>query len=80
MIVDNEDFTTHAGGWQYYEAFVNSPVFSDRANIVRNNYYIINITSFTAPLLEKTIEVNTIIRSWTIKGKTTIDVEIGNNN
>lgn len=79
ITVDNEDFTTHAGGWQYYEAFVNSPVFSDGANIVRNNYYIINITSFTAPLLEKTIEVNTIICPWSIKGKTTIDVETGNN-
>ncbi|MEY8708078.1 Mfa1 family fimbria major subunit [Bacteroides faecichinchillae] len=80
ITVVNEDFTTHANGWQYYEAFVDSSVFSNGANIVRNNYYIINIMSFTAPLLEKTIEVNTIIRPWTIKGKTTIDVETGNNN
>ena len=77
--VTADDFTTYTGGWQYYETFVNSPVFGGGASLVRNNYYIINITSFTAPLLDKTIEVNTIIREWAIKGKTTIDVETSNN-
>ncbi|MDD3038945.1 Mfa1 family fimbria major subunit [Bacteroides sp.] len=76
----NSDFTIHTGGWQYYETFVNSPtIFSENAGLVRNNYYIINITSFTAPLIEKTIEVNTTICPWNIKGKTTIDIETGNN-
>lgn len=81
LTVISSDFTTHEGGWQYYETFVNSPTdFTEGAGLVRNNYYIINITSFTAPLLDKTIEVNTFIKEWTIKGKTTIDIETGNNN
>ncbi len=78
--VTNEDFTIHEGGWQRYETFINSPTnFSEAAGLIRNNYYIINVTSFTAPLVDKTIEVNTIVAPWTTKGKTTIEVETGNN-
>lgn len=78
--VINTDFTIHEGGWQRYETFINSPTsFSEAASLIRNNYYIINVASFTAPLVDKTIEVNTIVAPWTMKGKTTIEIETGNN-
>lgn len=74
-----KDFIPHEGGWQYYETFVASPTsFTDRSNLKRNNYYIMNITSMTAPVQEKTIEVNTTVANWTVKGKTVIEIETNN--
>lgn len=74
-----EDFTPHEGGWQYYETFVASPTsFTDGSNLKRNNYYIMNITSMTAPVQEKTIEINTTVANWTVKGKTVIEIETNN--
>ena len=74
-----EDFIAHTGGWQYYETFVSSPVsFTEEANLKRNHYYIVNVTSMTAPVQEKTIEVNTTIADWIVKGKTTIEIETNN--
>lgn len=75
----DEDFIVYEGGWQYYETFINSPKdFSENSGLLRNNYYIVHIKSFTAPIQEKTIEVNTIVASWSIKGITHIDIETGN--
>lgn len=73
------DFIEHAGGWQEYETFVDSPAgFTADSNLKRNNYYIINVTSMNAPIQEKTIEVNTTVAEWTVKGKTTIEIETNN--
>lgn len=72
------NFTEYKGGWQYYEAFVASPTtFSEASNLKRNNYYIVNVTSMTAPIQDKSIEVNTTVAAWRMKGKTTIDIETG---
>lgn len=80
LTVTSKDFTTYEDGWQYYETFVNSPTsFSKEAGIVRNNYYIINVRAFTTLQSDKTIEVNTTMVPWVLKGRTTIDVETGNN-
>ena len=80
LTVTPNDFTTYEDGWQYYETFVNSPTsFSKEAGIVRNNYYIINVRAFTTLQSDKTIEVNTTMVPWVLKGRTTIDVETGNN-
>lgn len=80
LTVTTNDFTTYEDGWQYYETFVNSPTsFSKEAGIVRNNYYIINVRAFTTLQSDKTIEVNTTMVPWVLKGRTTIDVETGNN-
>ncbi|WP_455585287.1 Mfa1 family fimbria major subunit [Bacteroides sp.] len=71
-----KDFTEHEGGWQRYEAFVASPTsFNEASNVKRNNYYIANVTYITAPIQEKTIEINTTVAAWTIKGSTTIKIE-----
>lgn len=74
-----EDFTEYAGGRLTYETFVASPSgFNAESNLKRNNYYIMHITSMTAPIREKTIEVNTIVAGWTRKGTTVIDIETHN--
>ncbi len=74
-----EDFVMHTGGWQHYETFVASPSeFTGQSNLVRNNYYIMHITSMTAPVQEKTIEVNTIKAGWSVKGKTVVEIETNN--
>lgn len=73
------DFMAHEGGWQEYETFVASPAkFTADSNLKRNNYYIINVTAINAPIQEKTIEVNTTVADWTVKGKTTIEIETNN--
>lgn len=70
------DFTKCEGGWQYYEAFVASPVaFTEASNLKRNHYYITNITSMTAPAYDKTIEVNTVIAAWTLQGRSQVEIE-----
>lgn len=75
-----EDFVLYEGGWQRYDTFVNSAKeFNTGAGVLRSNYYILNVASFTAPVMDKTIEVNTTIAEWVTKGKTTIDIETGNN-
>lgn len=75
-----EDFVLYEGGWQRYDTFVNSAKeFNTGAGVLRSNYYILNVASFTAPVMDKTIEVNTTIAGWVTKGKTTIDIETGNN-
>ena len=80
LTVTVNDFITYEGGWQYYETFVNSPTdFSVASGIIRNNYYIINVTAFNTLQSDKTIEVNTTMIPWVLKGRTTIDVETGNN-
>ena len=80
LTVTANDFITYEGGWQYYETFVNSPTdFSVASGIIRNNYYIINVTAFNTLQSDKTIEVNTTMIPWVLKGRTTIDVETGNN-
>ena len=80
LTVTVNDFITYEGGWQYYETFVNSPKdFSVASGIIRNNYYIINVTAFNTLQSDKTIEVNTTMIPWVLKGRTTIDVETGNN-
>lgn len=80
LTVTDNDFTGYEGGWQRYETFLNSPTdFNANASVVRSNYYILNVTSFTAPLVDKTIEVNTTIVGWVNRGTTTIDIETGNN-
>ena len=59
---------------------MNSPTdFSVASGIIRNNYYIINVTAFNTLQSDKTIEVNTTMIPWVLKGRTTIDVETGNN-
>lgn len=74
-----EDFKPHKGGWQEYETFVASPTkFTAGSNLKRNTYYIINVTAINAPIQEKTIEVNTTVAGWTVKGKTTIEIETNN--
>lgn len=73
------DFIEHVGGWQEYETFVASPSeFTADSNLKRNNYYIINVTAINAPIQEKTIEVNTTVAEWIVKGKTTIEIETNN--
>lgn len=80
LTVTDNDFTGYEGGWQRYETFLNSPTdFNANASVVRSNYYILNVTSFTAPLVDKTIEVNTTIVGWVNRGTTTVDIETGNN-
>ena len=80
LTVTVNDFITYEGGWQYYETFVNSPTdFNAASGIIRNNYYIINVTAFNTLQSDKTIEVNTTMIPWVLKGRTTIDVETGNN-
>lgn len=80
LTATSQDFVTHEGGWQRYETFVNSVTqFNTDASVVRSKYYILNAKSFTAPLIDKTIEVNTTIAGWVNKGKTTVDIETGNN-
>lgn len=75
-----EDFVLYEGGWQRYDTFVNSAKeFNTGAGVLRSKYYILNVKSFTAPVMDKTIEVNTTIAGWVTKGKTTIDIETGNN-
>lgn len=74
-----KDFTEYTGGWLTYETFVASPSeFNEESNLERNNYYIMHITSMTAPIREKTIEVNTIVAGWTQKGTTVVDIETNN--
>lgn len=76
---EDDDFTEYTGGLQHYETFVASPAeFTAASNLKRNNYYIMRITSMTAPIREKTIEVNTTVAEWTVKGKTVIDIETNN--
>lgn len=75
--IKDTDFTAYEGGWQEYVSFVNSPVFSNGAQLKRNNYYIANIKGFTAPVVDKTIEVNTVITEWVTKGTTTVEIETG---
>lgn len=75
-----EDFVLYEEGWQRYDTFVNTAKeFNTGAGVLRSNYYILNVKSFTAPVMDKTIEVNTTIAGWVTKGKTTIDIETGNN-
>ena len=74
--VKESDFAKCEGGWQYYEAFVASPeAFTEASNLKRNNYYITNVTSMNAPVQDKTIEVNTVIATWTLQGRSQVDIE-----
>lgn len=75
--IKDTDFNHYKGGWQKYVSYVNSPVFSSGAQLKRNNYYIANIKRFTAPVVDKTIEVNTVITEWKTKGTTTVEIETG---
>lgn len=76
---DDNDFIMYEGGILEYETFVNNPAdFNAASNLLRNNYYIMHITKMTAPIREKTIEVNTIVKAWDVKGTTTVDIETNN--
>lgn len=81
LIATSKDFVTHEGGWQRYETFVNSVTDfnSTNANVVRSNYYILNVTKFNAPVIDKTIEVKTTIAEWKYIGTTNVDIETGIN-
>lgn len=75
----------HTNGWVTNKSYINGDntdgklLFSNNSGIQRNNYYIMKLTGVKWPVTSaKTIEVNTKTYGWTAKGKTTIDVETGN--
>lgn len=73
----NDSFKEHKGGWEYFEVYVNGKAFdANKSSLVRNNYYIANITSIVVPLVEQTIEISTTVRDWTDKGTTNVDIPV----
>lgn len=52
--------------------------FSDNSGLKRNHYYFVNLTGLSYPVSSNTIEINTKAYGWSLKGRTTIDVETNN--
>ncbi len=86
---DNTNIDTyavkHTNGWVTNQSYINGEnadgklLFSNNSGIRRNNYYIMNLQGVKWPVTAtQTIEVNTQTYGWVSKGKTTIDVETGN--
>lgn len=72
----NSDFKEYAGGWIYFEVYINGYIFdAEKSSLYRNNYYIVNINKIVAPIVDQTIEINTKITDWKNKGTTIIDIE-----
>lgn len=70
------DFKEFTNGWVYFEVYINGKAFdAQNSSLHRNNYYIVNINKIIAPIVDQTIEINTKITNWKIKGKTYVDIE-----
>lgn len=79
--LSNDSFKEHANGWEYFNVYVNGKVFdAGKSSLVRNNYYISNITKIVAPLVEQTIEISTTVKAWENKGTTHVDIPVTKNN
>lgn len=60
----------------YYNVFVNGYDFSSaNSSLVRNHYYIANVTKVYTPYYDKVMEINTKAIPWTEMGTTTYDVD-----
>lgn len=60
----------------YYNIFINGKTFdATNSSIIRNHYYIVNITKIATPFFNKVMEINTKVTGWTLKGTTTQDVD-----
>lgn len=75
--LSNENFKEYTGGWVYFNAYVNGKTFdATKSSLIRNNYYISNITKIVAPLVEQTIEITTTVKDWVNKGTTNVDIPV----
>lgn len=75
--LSKENFKEHTGGWVYFNAYVNGKTFdATKSSLIRNNYYICNITKIVAPLVEQTIEITTTVKDWVNRGKTNVDIPV----
>lgn len=73
----NDNFKEYKGGWIYFDVYVNGKDFdANKSSLIRNNYYIANITNIVVPLVEQTIEISTTVRGWTDKGTTNVDIPV----
>lgn len=74
-----DSFKEHTNGWEYFDVYVNGKTFdAGKSGLIRNNYYISNITKIVAPLVEQTIEISTTVRAWVNKGTTHVDIPVTN--
>lgn len=75
--LSNENFKEHKDGWVYFNAYVNGKIFdANKSSLIRNNYYISNITKIVAPLVEQTVEITTTVKDWVNKGTTNVDIPV----
>lgn len=77
-----EDMSAHnINSYFYYNVFVNGKSFvanqtvASNSNLLRNHYYIINITSITTPFVDQIMEFNTTVAGWTEKGNTNVPID-----
>lgn len=77
----NDSFKKHTEGWEYFDAYVNGQTFdASKSSLIRNTYYISNITKIVVPLVEKTIEISTTVKGWVNKGTTHVDIPVAEGN
>lgn len=77
MDLTTENFKEHTNGWEYFDVYVNGKTFdAGKSSLIRNNYYISNITKIVAPLVEQTIEISTTVKAWVNKGTTHVDIPV----
>lgn len=77
-------YTAYKGGWCQRWTFIDGQnidgklSFSENSGLKRNHYYFVNITGLSYPVSSNTIEINTKSYGWSLKGRTTVDVETNN--
>lgn len=75
--VDDAFIQEHSVSDTYnFYTFVNGKTFSaSSSSVLRNNYYILDITEISTPYLSKIMEINTKVTGWSLKGTTTQNVD-----
>lgn len=77
-------YTANNGGWCQRWTFIDGQnidgklSFSENSGLKRNHYYFVNLTGLSYPVSSNTIEINTKSYGWSLKGRTTVDVETNN--
>lgn len=77
-------YTANNGGWCQRRTFIDGQnidgklSFSENSGLKRNHYYFANLTGLSYPVSSNTIEINTKSYGWSLKGRTTVDVETNN--
>jgi hypothetical protein len=74
---DSSNLVEHSTATVYtYNVFVNGKTFdATNSSLIRNHYYIVDITDISTPFYDKVMEINTKANPWTDAGIGSYDVD-----